>query len=165
MDFQEYIILIQDFNNYTVFMHNTCCVLSSGFWTLIQNIRSSGIGWLTWSPSWWTAMTWWCQRSSSSTFTRLALPFCFYLAGEDLISLTSLSLSQDIFALIVYIMVSIRILFPVPKLISIPCVLTGCTDIIIARKFPLSHSIWCNSIEGQRFIFKMNNSKWNCINK
>lgn len=75
MGFQEYIILIWDFNNYTVFMHNTFCALSSGFWTLIQNIRSSGIGWLTWSPSWWTATTWWCQRSSSGIFTRLELPF------------------------------------------------------------------------------------------
>lgn len=74
MSFQEYIILIQDFNNYTVFMHNTFCSLSTAFWTLIQNTRSSGIGWLTWNPSWWTAMTWWCQRSSSSIFTRLALP-------------------------------------------------------------------------------------------
>lgn len=44
MSFQEYIILIQDFNNYTVFMHNTFCSLSTAFWTLIQNTRSSGIG-------------------------------------------------------------------------------------------------------------------------
>lgn len=75
MGFQEYIILIWDFNNYTVFMCTTFYALSSGFWTLIQNIRSSGIGWLTWSPLWWTATTWWCQRSSSSIFTRLELPF------------------------------------------------------------------------------------------
>lgn len=101
MGFQEYIILIWDFNIYTVFMHNTFCALSSGFWTLIQNIRSSGIGWLTWSPWWWTAMTWWCQRISSSIFTRLEPPFLPCPAVGDLISLTILSLRVSLRSLYV----------------------------------------------------------------
>lgn len=86
---------------------------------------------------------------------RATLP-CVHLA---------VSLSQGSFVFIVCIMVSIRIPFPVPKLLSIPSVLTGCTDIITARKSPLSHSVWCDSTGGQSFIFKMNSNKWNHINK
>lgn len=49
----------------------------------------------------------------------------------------SVSLPLNLFVFTVGILVSMRISFPVLKLISIPRVLTGCTDIIIARKFPL----------------------------
>lgn len=61
-------------------------------------------------------------------------------------------LSEDILTFIAYIMLPIRIPFPVPNFISTSCVPAESVDIIIAKEFPLSHSIKFNFIKNWRIL-------------